>query len=1686
MFSCSKYEKECGLQQGAAVRLRVMGYLEFGTVSRCYRNGRYDVQLEDGSVEKGVEEDALKLVTGEWRPRHDQAFRAGDKVEHSDARDGRGSWREGEVVRDNRDGTYDIKLRNGALVTDAREADLRRTDLALMDDVRGARQRYFDGARRPAEGKYRKGDAAACCWYRPENRSQPRRQGAWRKTTVLAFHGDGTYSVEFQDGQIEEDVPEDALLPEEDAEEELRKGYAEAKGSAGRRNDGWDDVEAFAVDMWNHGGRRGRKPSLSAALEEPEDLRRIEDLLGREMVDGLRDAFETVDRQSASGGYLDVSDCVKAFQRLGRRCTQHEVVAWCRRAAAARGEARSLRSLGFIDFCKAFCFCFCMRSGPLATDKEQRGATGRVLGLKGYLEGRGELDDEAAELERWAARLGERRMLEIEDVWRARATPLRRSDGSQGQRKGLRVYELRAAFLDLGVDVSASMLKQYLYQLDLTPTDSLGLCEFAFVFHALFKQGGGTGISTAPASTTETQAPGLGRREDGRMLTVAAVAARVGQEEPWVGTRDQHAALVRRLCIGRSPALCKAIRRIADAFEDRDGGDESDSQRSVPASHVSSLLNAAALSTSRSGHLGKAVATLLQRMDDEHLDRVDLRYLFEALGPALTATLDDRPTVPEAFAKLRLHCPPDEVRVCGATVLACIDNVLKGEKGERGHREPAAVRQRTWRLQKANPNFQARVGRLPGGVELMRAVGFCEPGLKADGGGGGGEMSKLVLEGSVSAKGRAVERLPAAVVGALRERKEAVQAELDAMQGVPSVAAAVREVRLAHSARDTRRGVETALLLVSNVLRAPGDLRRHRTKVGNPNFHQSLGRLRGSGGLMLAIGFELSADEALYVLNCNGDPTGGPADDGESGTASFRFPKLDRVGERFLARRKAELEAVLKELDVAIGRDEHVDSGASEAKGNRSDALREGKAGARARGRGGFGGADAAAGASGRVRAREVDDTLREMLRGKAPAHKAHLKLLSSAFDAMKDLTSGVVTADSLRSYWRSVERVEGPDAAYAWIAARDTTADGTVTLEEYAASFCCRLLLPSSASDMPALDLLKGGTDAQRRQRETMRRAFERLCDPVHKVITAESLRRAWQSTASDKGSHAAAEWIDARDYTSDGRVTLREFVASYGALMQPVAADHIARPEDDGASELAAAFGALRLFSPPRLALRAGLWVQQRLAQLLAAPSAKHLWVVRKDDAEYHEAVGRRFGGDQLLVACGFLPNAADRTLTLHAHAGVAAPPRSKWALLPSEVQAFLRAAKEELAQRLRGLDGDGLALPDLGAVSVGVGRLRGEGDVTARWATCIETLKTYCANVLRSPHDDRVRAINMANAVFRERICSVPGGVEALVALGWREDPDSSMLTLPEDADLTHLAARMQELDGGLAPLRRAATAAKAAGRKDGASGGGRDFSEDSTRRGGELRQAPRARRAEESGAKGGQGAKRGKGGRGPPATSGGLRKAKPDPATIAALPITARLAHDGDAAGTAAEELRMELDLRKSAEAKLRSAEEDRDRLRNQLEEMTLQLSSTLSAREAQVLASMHPRERRVATEAARTAGRRWGAQRPRRPAERTTAPSRPAASQARRGMAKKAGPAAGRVGGGRLTGAAATRARWREPYPAPAAGLRDTVAAGAVEVPITAGSTVSNGMLVRIGTGANAELAWVVNANAGGA
>ena len=66
------------------------------------------------------------------------------------------------------------------------------------------------------------------------------------------------------------------------------------------------------------------------------------------------------------------------------------------------------------------------------------------------------------------------------------------------------------------------------------------------------------------------------RRLDGGLLPIAEVAATVFQEDLFTGTPEQHASLMRRVCIGRNDAQIEYLTRARHAFEqldtDRDGG----------------------------------------------------------------------------------------------------------------------------------------------------------------------------------------------------------------------------------------------------------------------------------------------------------------------------------------------------------------------------------------------------------------------------------------------------------------------------------------------------------------------------------------------------------------------------------------------------------------------------------------------------------------------------------------------------------------------------------------------------------------------------------------------------------------------------------------------------------------------------------------------------------------------------------------------------------------------------------------------------------------------------------------------------------------------------------------------------------------------------------------------------------
>lgn len=117
-------------------------------------------------------------------------------------------------------------------------------------------------------------------------------------------------------------------------------------------------------------------------------------------------------------------------------------------------------------------------------------------------------------------------------------------------------------------------------------------------------------------------------------------------------------------------------------------------------------------------------------------------------------------------------------------------------------------------------------------------------------------------------------RLPPAVIVSVTSKRREIEVEVTALEGAPSVWAAIREIRLFHSLVEVRTGVETALSVVRNILQNPKDMKMYRVKMSNAAFQRTLGRLKNSHLLMHAIGYLGGSDaggdvkdSAAYVLS---------------------------------------------------------------------------------------------------------------------------------------------------------------------------------------------------------------------------------------------------------------------------------------------------------------------------------------------------------------------------------------------------------------------------------------------------------------------------------------------------------------------------------------------------------------------------------------------------------------------------------------------------------------------------------------------------------------------------------------------------------------------------------------------------------------------------------------------------
>ena len=140
-----------------------------------------------------------------------------------------------------------------------------------------------------------------------------------------------------------------------------------------------------------------------------DEVRGIEELLGQELVKGLRDAFGDAD--SMKEGELDVDDVLTAFTSLRRVASRKDILAWLRTRSS---RVRTRRTLSFVEFCKCFAGIFHNPSlQSVANDVRERDPrTEPAL-----------FADENSIVSEWARTLGRKRLLELEQAFKRRAAP---------------------------------------------------------------------------------------------------------------------------------------------------------------------------------------------------------------------------------------------------------------------------------------------------------------------------------------------------------------------------------------------------------------------------------------------------------------------------------------------------------------------------------------------------------------------------------------------------------------------------------------------------------------------------------------------------------------------------------------------------------------------------------------------------------------------------------------------------------------------------------------------------------------------------------------------------------------------------------------------------------------------------------------------------------------------------------------------------------------------------------------------------------------------------------------------------------------------------------------------------------------------------------------------------------------
>ncbi len=181
-----------------------------GSISYVNKDGTYDVQYADGDQETSVSPPHLRFPARNNKdsPKKDKMltsgiraheFKPGDEIE-GDFK-GRGRWYRGKIDVVNKDGTYDVRYDDGDSERGVRGYCIRGVKQYRHDDKKHGPSVLSSSSSRSST--YKIGDPV---------KANYKCRGLWLEGKICQVNGDGTYTVQFHNGNIDKGVVDSDLV----------------------------------------------------------------------------------------------------------------------------------------------------------------------------------------------------------------------------------------------------------------------------------------------------------------------------------------------------------------------------------------------------------------------------------------------------------------------------------------------------------------------------------------------------------------------------------------------------------------------------------------------------------------------------------------------------------------------------------------------------------------------------------------------------------------------------------------------------------------------------------------------------------------------------------------------------------------------------------------------------------------------------------------------------------------------------------------------------------------------------------------------------------------------------------------------------------------------------------------------------------------------------------------------------------------------------------------------------------------------------------------------------------------------------------------------------------------------------------------------------------------------------------